>query len=345
MKKKSVCVVAISLAILIILVVMLIIGQAESKNPPLLISALVMDKTTGTPIQGARVSDHMYGPEPFKGAVTNDSGECEYFTWTERHSVIAKATGYKPQVLIISTGSNQSKTRVSLRFDLSPVGGEEVNVNAKVKQALEKTPSTSTNNSIDDSRMLDDLADSAVEDRIGSRRPFYERDTTNRNKQFPEIQKAVTKAATDMYNLMIPNNLKEMYDKMSDENKRDKTFEQFKEEKLKEAYGYIYRRSRIFAISYGEFKQQVKDVRGVRVLEVTVQGPEFAMVRMKMHRGSPELPLEKTVENEFWLRWFFDEGKWCWVIPGMDKHKEHEARGRREQKLDSQYYEPNGPDQ
>lgn len=69
-------------------------GEAE---PEFIVTGTVTDAATGQPIAGARVSDDGYGPEPYRGAVTDSQGRYSYTTWAEEHSIVAKAAGYKPQ--------------------------------------------------------------------------------------------------------------------------------------------------------------------------------------------------------------------------------------------------------
>jgi hypothetical protein len=67
------------------------------EGPEFVVAGTVTDSATGQPIEGARVSDDGYGPEPYKGAVTDSQGKYSYRTWSEEHSVKAEAPGYKPQ--------------------------------------------------------------------------------------------------------------------------------------------------------------------------------------------------------------------------------------------------------
>jgi outer membrane lipoprotein-sorting protein len=69
----------------------------EDKEPQFVITGIVTDAATGEPIAEARVSDDGYGPEPYKGAITDSEGKYSYLTWPEEHRIKAEATGYKPQ--------------------------------------------------------------------------------------------------------------------------------------------------------------------------------------------------------------------------------------------------------
>lgn len=74
------------------------------EEPEFVITGTVTDRATGLPIEGARVSDDGYGPQPYKGAITDAEGRYSYFTWPEEHTIIAQAPGYKPQRKSIKAG-------------------------------------------------------------------------------------------------------------------------------------------------------------------------------------------------------------------------------------------------
>jgi hypothetical protein len=61
------------------------------------VAGTVTDAATGEPIGGARVFDDGYGPEPYKGAITDSDGKYSYRTWPEEHSIKAEAPGYESQ--------------------------------------------------------------------------------------------------------------------------------------------------------------------------------------------------------------------------------------------------------
>jgi outer membrane lipoprotein-sorting protein len=67
------------------------------EEPEFVVTGTVTDAVTGEPIAGARVSDDGYGPEPYKGAITDSEGKYSYRTWPEEHGIKAEAPGYKPQ--------------------------------------------------------------------------------------------------------------------------------------------------------------------------------------------------------------------------------------------------------
>ena len=69
----------------------------QDKEPEFVVAGTVTDSVTGEPIAGARVSDDGYGPEPYKGAITDLDGKYSYRTWPEEHRIKAEAPGYKPQ--------------------------------------------------------------------------------------------------------------------------------------------------------------------------------------------------------------------------------------------------------
>jgi hypothetical protein len=72
-------------------------ASEEDKEPEFVVTGAVTDATTGQPIAGAKVTDDGYGPEPYKGAITNSEGKYSYLTWPEEHRIKAEAPGYKPQ--------------------------------------------------------------------------------------------------------------------------------------------------------------------------------------------------------------------------------------------------------
>jgi outer membrane lipoprotein-sorting protein len=67
------------------------------EEPEFVVTGTVTDAATGEPIGGARVSDDGYGPEPYRGAITDSEGKYSYRTWPEEHTIKAEAPGYKPQ--------------------------------------------------------------------------------------------------------------------------------------------------------------------------------------------------------------------------------------------------------
>jgi len=71
-------------------------GEQE-QEPSFVVRGTVTDAATGEAIEGAKVSDDGYGPEPYKGAVTDTEGRYRYQTWPEEHGIKAWAPGYKPQ--------------------------------------------------------------------------------------------------------------------------------------------------------------------------------------------------------------------------------------------------------
>ncbi len=93
-------------------------AMAKSKEPSLVITGIVKDAVTGHPIEGAKVSDDGYGPQPYKGAVTDAAGKYRYVTWAEEHSVVAKAPGYKPQRRTIDAGLLQTEKEIVIDFSL-----------------------------------------------------------------------------------------------------------------------------------------------------------------------------------------------------------------------------------
>ncbi len=72
-------------------------ASEEDEEPKFVVTGTVTDATTGQPIAGAKVTDDGYGPEPYKGAITDSEGKYSYLTWPEEHRIKAEAPGYKPQ--------------------------------------------------------------------------------------------------------------------------------------------------------------------------------------------------------------------------------------------------------
>lgn len=93
------------------------------EEPEFVLTGTVTDKATGRPIEGAKVSDDGYGPQPYKSAITDAEGRYSYFTWPEEHTIIAQASGYKPQRKSIKSGlfhkENVEKTQI-INFALDP---------------------------------------------------------------------------------------------------------------------------------------------------------------------------------------------------------------------------------
>jgi len=74
-----------------------VVATPDEAQPEFVVTGTVTDAATGEPIAGAKVSDDGYGPEPYRGAVTDSQGGYRYATWAEEHTIVAKAPGYKPQ--------------------------------------------------------------------------------------------------------------------------------------------------------------------------------------------------------------------------------------------------------
>jgi len=90
------------------------------KAPSLVITGTVKDSNavTGRPIEGAKVSDDGYGPQPYKGAVTDAAGKYRYVTWPEEHNIVANAPGYKSQRRTIDAGLLQTEKAMVVDFAL-----------------------------------------------------------------------------------------------------------------------------------------------------------------------------------------------------------------------------------
>ena len=80
------------------------------KAPDLTLSGTVVDASSGTPIQGASISDESYGPEPRQSAITDSSGRYSYRTWAEEHTIVVKAPGYKTQAETLAGPGQAEKT-------------------------------------------------------------------------------------------------------------------------------------------------------------------------------------------------------------------------------------------
>ncbi len=79
-----------------------------SGPPEFVVSGVVTDAATGTPIAGAKVFDDGYGPQPSWeviqpghrarwGAITDSQGRHSFFTWAEHHCIGVEAHGYISQ--------------------------------------------------------------------------------------------------------------------------------------------------------------------------------------------------------------------------------------------------------
>ena len=97
-----------------------LVVQGVGAEPRLVVSGVVTDIETGKPIEGARVADDDYGPEPRKGASTGSEGKYSYTTWGEEHNVVARAVGYKPKQKLLTTNPLQTNKGNVLNFELSP---------------------------------------------------------------------------------------------------------------------------------------------------------------------------------------------------------------------------------
>jgi len=71
---------------------------AANTQPNFEINGVVKDAETGKPIQGAKIMDDGYGPEPRQSVVTDAQGKYTFKTWNEEHNIIVQAQGYKSKV-------------------------------------------------------------------------------------------------------------------------------------------------------------------------------------------------------------------------------------------------------
>jgi len=96
----------------------LLSGSGNGSEPSLSLTGVVRDAKSEKPIAGAKVSDDKYGPEPYKGAVTDAGGKYSYKTWSEEHGIIAQAPGYKIQKKTLTTDLMHKDKETVLDFAL-----------------------------------------------------------------------------------------------------------------------------------------------------------------------------------------------------------------------------------
>jgi hypothetical protein len=94
-------------------------GCGGKGEPTFTISGTVKD-ASGDPLQGAKVSDSNYGPEPYKSATTGADGKYSFKTWAEEHDVTAEATGYTTVRKNLKTALQGGKTEATIDFELEP---------------------------------------------------------------------------------------------------------------------------------------------------------------------------------------------------------------------------------
>ncbi len=113
-KRKVTCY-TILLAILLIVILAVV---SKNSQPGLVLTGTVTDAATGQPIAGARVSDDDYGTKPYKGVITDQTGNYSYVTWAEEHKIVAQAAGYKSQRQTLITSLLQTEKKTVLNFVL-----------------------------------------------------------------------------------------------------------------------------------------------------------------------------------------------------------------------------------
>lgn len=95
-------------------------SEMSKKQPDFTIKGVVKDAKSGKPIEGAKVSDGEYGPEPRKSATTDSEGNYSYATWYEEHFIFAEAPGYKTQRIILTTELRRKVNEAEFNFELVP---------------------------------------------------------------------------------------------------------------------------------------------------------------------------------------------------------------------------------
>lgn len=100
--------------------------KPEKLTPPFEVSGTVTDAQTGEPIEGAVVFDDGYGPTPRQETTTDPTGLFRLKTWNEEHNITARAAGYNPRTITLTTFpfSNSDK----LHFRLSPQTATSVDI-------------------------------------------------------------------------------------------------------------------------------------------------------------------------------------------------------------------------
>lgn len=94
--------------------------KTMEKEPNFVIKGIVKDAQTGKPIEGAKISDGEYGPEPHKGATTDAKGQYSYKTWYEEHFIVAEAPNYKVQKHLLTTSITGKEEEAVINFELTP---------------------------------------------------------------------------------------------------------------------------------------------------------------------------------------------------------------------------------
>lgn len=92
----------------------------DTSQPTLLLTGIVTDADTGTPIAGAKVSDDGYGPKPYRHAVTDANGKYQYHTWSEEHNIVIEADGYESQHKVLTSSMLQNEKEITIDFQLEP---------------------------------------------------------------------------------------------------------------------------------------------------------------------------------------------------------------------------------
>lgn len=109
-------------AVVLCAALVLLTGCHGHSEANVTIGGTVTDKTTGEPVAGARVADHLYAGKTDKAcqeAWTDAEGKFALQTWYEEHTLVVSAPGYPPTLATFKTNVVGKESKAEMNFEIT----------------------------------------------------------------------------------------------------------------------------------------------------------------------------------------------------------------------------------